>query len=243
MGRKGPSRHTKREMSPRFWPIHRKEHAWSARPSPGPHPIAESLPLMVMVRDTLGYAETGREARMIIKQGRVLVDGRPRRDEGYPVGVMDIVELPDAGQAFRALPAPGGRLELHPIKGDEAGYKLCRIVGKTTARGGRAQLNLHDGRNVVPEDGGRYKVSDVLQLSIPDQEVLGRVSFEPGVLATVTGGRSQGRHGVVTGLGTEPGWKRTATVRTPDGEEIRTLAAYVFAVGSGRPLISLPGGA
>ncbi|RLI07425.1 30S ribosomal protein S4e [Candidatus Bathyarchaeota archaeon] len=243
MGKKGPSRHLKRELSPKFWPIHRKEHVWAVKTSPGPHPFRESLPLLVVVRDILGYAETGKEAKMLIKQGKVLVDGKPRKDERYPVGVMDVVELPDAKQLFRVLPARGGRMKLHPIKGGEAGFKLCRILGKTTVNGGRIQLNLHDGRNIIVADGeDLYKVNDVLQLKVPEQEVLSHIRFEQGVQAVITGGRSQGRHGVVIGVGSEPGRKRTATIRTADGEDVRTLAKYIFAVGSDKPLISLPGG-
>jgi len=243
MGKKGPSRHLKRELSPKFWPVHRKEHVWAIKTLPGPHTFKESMPLLVVVRDLLGYAGTGKEAKMLIKQGKVLVDGKPRRDERYPIGVMDVVGLPDAKQLFRVLPALGGRMKLHPIEGGEASFKLCRIVGKTTVKGGGTQLNLHDCRNVVlPGDEDPYKVNDVLQLKVPEQEVLGHISFEQGVLAIITGGRSQGKSGVVMGFGSEPGAKQTATIRTPDGEEVRTLAGYVFAIGSGEPLISIPGG-
>ncbi|MFQ6053983.1 MAG: 30S ribosomal protein S4e, partial [Candidatus Bathyarchaeia archaeon] len=161
---------------------------------------------------------------------------------GYPVGIMDVIALPDAKQMFRVMPARGGRLKLHPIQGGESEFKLCRIIGKTTLRGGRVQLNLHDGRNVILQEEDAYKVDDVLQLKVPEQEVLGHISFEPRALAVVTGGRSQGRYGTIIGLGSEPGSKRTATIRTPDGEKVRTLAKYVFPVGSERPLISLPGG-
>ena len=42
-------------------------------------------------------------------------------------------------------------------------------------------------------------------------------------------------------LGSEPGKKKTATIRTPDNDDIRTLASYVFAVGTETPMISLPG--
>ncbi len=243
MGKKGPSRHLKREMSPKFWPIHRKEHVWAVKTSPGPHTLKESILLLVVVRDVLGYAEIGKEAKMLIGQGKILVDGKPRKDHRYPVGIMDIVELPDAKQLFRVLPAQGDRLTLHPIKGDEAGFKLCRIVGKTTVKARKTQLNLHDGRNVIlTDEEDNYKVNDTLQVKVPVQEVIGNITFEEGVLAIITGGRSQGKYGVVTGFGSEPGEKQTATIRTPEGEEVRTLASYVFAVGSGKPLISLPGG-
>jgi len=244
LGKKGPSKHLKREMSPKFWPIHRKEHVWTVKTGSGPHAFKESMPLLVVVRDLLGYAETGKEAKKLIKYGQVLVDGKPRRDERYPLGFMDVVELTDAQQVYRVLPSHGGKMKLHTIKANEAGFKLCRIVGKANVKGGGTQLNLHDGRNVVPpeDDEAQYKVNDVLQLTVPEQEVLGHISFEQGVQAIITGGRSQGKRGVLIGFGSEPGKKQTATIRTPDGEDVRTLARYVFAVGSKEPLISLPEG-
>jgi small subunit ribosomal protein S4e len=202
-----------------------------------------SSPLLVVVRDFLGYAETAKEARMLIKQGKVLVDGKVRVDERYSVGLMDVVELPDAEKYYRVLPEHGRRFILHPISGEEAGYKLCLIVGKTTVKGGATQLNLHDGRNVLLADGGdTYAVNDIVKLSVPDQEIIDHIEFKPGVRVIITGGRSQGQFGILIGLGSEPGSKRTATIRTPENEDVRTLAKYVFAVGSETPIISLPGG-
>ncbi|MBS7652077.1 MAG: 30S ribosomal protein S4e [Candidatus Bathyarchaeia archaeon] len=243
MGKKGPTRHLKREASPRIWPIPRKRFVWAPRTSPGPHPIDESIPLLIMVRDILGYAETGREARIVIKEGQILVDGRTRRDIGFPVGIMDVVEIPKAGQAFRVLPASRERLRLHPIGEEELRFKLCRIIGKTTIKGGRTQLNLHDGRNILLEDGGsEYKLNDVIKLSIPDQEILDHVRFEKGARALVIGGGSRGMYGLIVELRTEPWKRRTAVLKIPGREEITTLARYLFAVGSEKPLISLPGG-
>jgi ribosomal protein S4E len=43
-------------------------------------------------------------------------------------------------------------------------------------------------------------------------------------------------------FGTEPGKKKTATIRTPENENVRTLSMYIFAVGTDTPIISLPGG-
>ena len=40
-------------------------------------------------------------------------------------------------------------------------------------------------------------------------------------------------------MGPEPGWKKTATIRTPEGNDIRTLANYLFVVGSNEPVIKL----
>ncbi len=243
MGKKGPSRHMKRHMSPTFWPIHRKEAVWAVKPRPGPHASMVSTPLTVVLRDILGYAATSKEARMLVHQGKVLVDGKKRKDPRYSVGLMDVVEIPDAEQYYRILPRHGGRFILHPISKQEADFKLCRIVGKTTTKGGRIQLNLHDGRNVQMEDGGGdYSVNDIVKISLPDQEVTDKIEFKPGVRTIITGGRSQGQYGILMGFGPEPGDKKTATIRTQENEDVRTLAKYVFAVGTESPVISLPGG-
>jgi small subunit ribosomal protein S4e len=243
MGKKGPTRHLKREMTPHFWPIHRKERVWAVRTSPGPHGLKVSSPLLVVIRDFLGYAETAKEATMLIKEGKVLVDGKTRRDVRYSVGLMDVVRLTDSEEYFRVLPEHGGRFVLHPISQDEAKFKLCQIVGKTKVKGSRMQINLHDGRNMVLEDDGEdYSVNDIIRLEVPVQEISEHIEFKPGVRAIITGGRSQGTYGILIGLGSEPGNKRTATVRTQENEDVRTLANYVFAVGTETPLISLPGG-
>ena len=54
MARKFGPRQLKREPSPGFWPIHRKEYTWAPRTRPGPHPREKSLPLVVIVRESLG---------------------------------------------------------------------------------------------------------------------------------------------------------------------------------------------
>jgi len=240
MGKKGPTRHMKRQMSPTFWPIHRKGAVWSVRPSPGPHPSKVSTPLTVVIRDFLGLAETAKEAKRIINEGKVKVDGKTRRNERYSIGLMDVLEIPEADQRYRVLPAHGGRFVLHPISKAETDYKLCRIVGKTTIKGGKTQLNLHDGRNVLTEEGS-YDVGDIVKLDVVGQEITDHIGFKPGVRVIITGGRSQGQFGILMDLGPEPGKKRTATIRTPENDDVRTLASYVFAVGTETPMISLPG--
>ena len=248
MGKKGAKRHMKREVSPVFWPIHRKEKVWAVRPSPGPHGIAESLPLLLILRDILGYAETHREAKILIKEGKIKVDGRTRRDDRFPVGLMDVIEILDAKQHFRVLSSRKG-LILHPISREEREFKLCRIESKTATRGGHIQLNLHDGRNLLirVEDPLQpledvYKVYDVLRIAVLDQSVEDQLKFKEGVLALVIGGKSKGRYGQILGIEKRPGFPTTVTLRTPEDDEVRTIIDYIFPVGIDSPLISLPRG-
>ena len=240
MGRKGPDKHLKRHQSPAFWPIERKEGVWATKPKPGPHSQGASMPLSILIRDELKYAKTARESKYLVKLGKILVDGKPRLDQRFPVGLMDTVTIPDTGEHFRVLPDHNGKLRLQPVSEDEAKFKLVRITGKKTLQGRRTQLNFHDGQNlIVPAEADSYKVNDVIKLKVPEKETLEHIEFKEMQQIIVTGGRSQGAQGVMTGLGPEPGWKKTCTIRTTQGEDIRTLLGYVFVVGSKQPVITL----
>jgi small subunit ribosomal protein S4e len=251
MGSKGGKRHLKREKAPRYWPIHRKELQWAAKPNPGPHPQKACLTLSSLIRDVLGHAKNTRESKIILAQDRLTLDGKIRRDHKFPAGLMDVVELLDANMSYRILPAAGKGLTAVQIPEDEAKYKLCRIEGKTTLKKGKVQLNLHDGRSVVipAADTGApkediYKTRDTLRISIPTQKIMEHLKFGEGAYAIVISGRNLGRHGKIMKL--EPSTAaRTATalIEDPAGSRFETIADYLFVVGEEKPIIKIEGGA
>ena len=251
MARMGGQRRLKALAAPRFWPILRKEYKWTVKPRPGPHPAERSLPLLLIVRDVLRYAETAREARKLIAEGHFKVDGRVRKDYKYPVGPMDVIEVVDTGEAYRFLPYPVKHFILHPIPKDEANLKLVRIENKTTVKGGHIQLNLHDGRNIlIRVSDPRKPVEDVyktlgsLLITVPEQEIKAYVPFKEGVLAIVVSGRNVGRVGVVKSVQRAWGRQRSiVTLEDKNGDLFQTSLAYVMVIGEDKPLISLPEGA
>ncbi|ABU82586.1 30S ribosomal protein S4e [Ignicoccus hospitalis] len=248
----GGKRHLKRLAAPAFWPIHRKEAVWAVKPRPGPHPIEESIPLLILVRDVLGYAETSREARKLIAEGRIKVDGRVRKDYKFPVGAMDVIEIVGADEYYRMIPYPVKYLVPMRIDAEEAKKKICRIENKVTVKGGHVQLNLHDGRNVLirvedprnPVEAQEYKTLGGLLITVPEQEILDYVPFEEGVIAIVKSGRNVGRVGrieeIVKGMGRK---KTLVKMRDVHDEVFYTVAEYVFPIGKEEPLIKLPEGA
>jgi small subunit ribosomal protein S4e len=246
MGKKGGLRHLKRFQSPPFWPIHIKEKKWVTKPSPGPHPIHLSIPLLIIVRDILGYAKTAREAKIILSQGKIKVDGNVRRDKKYPVGLMDIIEVEGVDTPFRILPVYGKGLTLIETSKEEAKFKLCRIENKTTIKKGNAQLNLHDGRNLLikienPRNPVEdvYKVGDTVQLELPTGKLLNHIKFEEGSCALVTFGANMGRYGKVLSL-TKGTATRPALVYLEDSiGKFQTVFNYVFIIGKEKPLIKI----
>lgn len=250
MGKMGGSRRLKRHAAPPFWPIKRKEYKWAVKPSPGPHPISECIPLQLIIRDVLGYAETAREAKIIIKRGEVRVDGRVCKDHRLPLGLMDVLEIPKLGKSFRLVPHPKDYLCLHEIGPSEATFKLCRIEGKTTVKGGHVQLHLHDGRNVLirVSDPKRpvedvYRTMDVVKLSLLDCSILDHFKLEPGAVAIVTGGKNMGRVGRVVEVSQDAfREQRLVTLEDRSGEKFSAKYLYTFVIGSKEPAISLPEG-
>lgn len=250
MGSMGGRRHLKREAAPGFWPIHRKRFTWIIKPSPGPHPISRCIPLGVIIRDHLGFAKTGREAKKIISQGKILVDGRVRRDEHFPVGLMDVVTIPEINANYRVLPWKEGGLILHQISEDEAKYKICRIENKITLDGGNIQLNLHDGRNILirSEDthspaGNIFQTFDSLKIEIPNQRIMEHLSLGLGKIAIIIDGKNAGKYGVIKAIENQEGQKKRkglVTIEDNLGEELRTILGYTFVIGEKTPIISLP---
>jgi small subunit ribosomal protein S4e len=248
MGKKGGKAHLKREAAPGFWPIHRKEFMWTVRPTPGPHPIHQCIPLVIIVREVLGLAKTRKEAKKIVSQGKIHVDGRIIRDERFPVGLMDVVSIPEINKNYRVAPSEKG-LILLSISEEEAKFKICRIENKKTLDKGNVELNLHDGRNMLisienPQkpDEDIYDTFDSLKISIPEQEILEHLKLEKGMMASFADGNNIGRYGTVTSIEEQTGRKRKnflITIQNENGETFQTVLNYAFAVGDKKLKISL----
>jgi len=249
VGKKGGRRHLKRKPAPEFWPIHRKEAVWTVKPNAGPHPISRCIPLTLVLRDVLSVAKTRSEAKTIIHEEKIMVDGKVQREELFPTGLMDVVSIPDMEKWYRVLPYEKGLL-LHPINKDEATFKLCRIENKKVLSRGNVQLNLHDGRNVLvkvkdpnkPEEDV-FHTLDTLKISLPNQEILGHMKLAEGASALIVGGKNAGKHGKIVAIEQRSRQKRKnslVTVEDERGNRFQTTVDYVFVLGDKKPHVSLP---
>lgn len=249
MGRKGGKRHLKRKPAPKFWPIHRKEAVFTVKPKPGPHLVSRCVPLTLIVRDILGIAKTRREAKKIISQRKIWVDGEVQKEDLFPTGLMDVISIPDMKKAYRVLPSQKG-LTLYPVgEKKEAGFKLCRIENKTTVKGGHVQLNLHDGRNMLirvkdanhPEEDV-FQTLDTLKINLPNQEIAGHFKLSEGAPAIIIDGKNIGKSGKIVAIEKRPGQKRRntlVTVEDNNGNRFQTTMDYIFVIGEKQPHISL----
>jgi small subunit ribosomal protein S4e len=226
--------HLKRYMMPKAWPVPVKKEKFIIRPTPGPHPLKRCMPLRVVLRDVLGIAETASEARQILNAGKVLIDKKVRKDPKFPVGLMDIIEIPDVKKQFKMSINNKG-IFVDKIKAEEAGKKLCMIIGKKTLKKGIEQLNLHDGRNLLLDKGkNSYKVGDSVEISLPGGKIVNHYKLEKGGPAFIFSGKNMGASGKITSVNTKKSMTETSTVTIKSAhKEIETLKDYVFAGDAG----------
>lgn len=229
------SRHQKRITIPKSWPIPRKTHKWSIKCRPGPHSGENSIPLLVVVRDMLKLADNAREAKRILNEGNILVDGRVKKDNKFPVGIFDVISIPKLDIQYRMLLDEKGKFNLHKL---EPGVvrKLTRIEDKTILKGGRVQLNLSDGSNKIVEDG--YSTGDSLVLSIPEKDIVEQIEFKEGNLAMVLGGSHSGEIGTVKEIEIVRS-SRPNKVMISGRNDFETIVDYVFMIGIDKPAIKL----
>jgi len=90
---RGPKKHLKRLNAPKHWMLDKLSGVFAPRPSTGPHKLRECLPLIILLRNRLKYALTGKEVKMILAQRLVKVDSKVRTDATYPAGFMDVVTI------------------------------------------------------------------------------------------------------------------------------------------------------
>jgi small subunit ribosomal protein S4e len=155
-----------------------------------------------------------------------MIDGRVCKETRRGVGLMDVLSLGD--NHYRCVLDHNGRLRYRPISADEAGWKVCRIEGKSTIKGGKTQLNLHDGRNIIVDDAAEYSTGSSLKLALPSQEIIEHIKFAEGVRCYLIGGAHVGGFANMTSFEV----KRSSMANEVQFEDFGTVATNVFAVGS-----------
>ncbi len=249
MGTKGTSTGLKRKPAPRFWPIHRKEVTWVVKPSAGPHSSDQCLPLAVVLRDILKIAGTRKEAKMIVSQGKVRVDGKVRRRDDFPIGLIDVLSMPEIEKSYRVLPSAKG-LILQPINEDEAKFKLCRIENKKVVTKGNVLLNLHDGSNIMlkiadpknPQED-TYEALDTIRVSLPEKQITDHIRMKEKNFAVITGGKNIGKCGRIVEIEKAEGKKRRnalSTIEDEKGNKYQTVLNFIFVLGETQSLVALP---
>jgi small subunit ribosomal protein S4e len=227
------SNHQKRLSAPDSWPVERKEGTFTVKADAGPHG-EDGVPLLIVLRDVLGYVDSRKEARYALESGSVLVNGDSNVAADRPVGMFDILAFTEREEYYRVFPSEGGRLSLTPIDADAAASRLGKVVGKHQVPGGQFQYTLHDG-TTLHDDDGSYAGGDSLVIDNETKEVVAHFPYEEGALVTAVDGEHAGEIGQIDEIRVTPGSGDNGVVVSQDaapveGDGFETVEPYVVVI-------------
>lgn len=240
MAGKGGSRHLKALAAPKSWLVRRKLFPFVAKPRPGPHPVKDSMPAYLVLRDLLREVSSIKEAKMVFKKGNVLIDERQVKDEKRAIGFMDVISSPQWSESFRLVVDNKGRFVPIRIPVEEVSIKVLKVLSRFTSRGGRIGIRLHDGTCLNVAGELPISVGDSIVVSLPEKELKEIIHIKEGVHCFVFKGRSAGKAGRFAGEVPSTMRRRgLIQLQLEDGSTISTPKDYVIVVGEQAPKVRL----
>ncbi len=228
MGKRGSTKHMKRIAVPKAVPItDKKDKVWIIKPMPGPHGTKYCIALGVLLRDVLRVVSTARELKRTLHSRKVLVDGRVRVNEKFPVGIMDVVSF--AGKNYRILVDWKGRLVPVEIDAKKTDSKILKVVGKHTSPGGKITLTFHDGKNMVADNN--VKVGDSVVIKLPKAEMVSHLKLESGAKCLIEKGKHSGKLVTLREVLKRKGGKRPEALVEDESGSFETVLGYLIVVG------------
>ncbi len=230
--------HQKSISAPKSWPLVRKKEVFTVRALPSGQPKQYALPIALFMKGIIKCANTQKEVKYIIHNKQVLINGNRVRDEKIPVGLFDVVEIPDLKECYRVFLDTHGRLIAVKIPEKEKQLNLVRIVGKNDVDKNNCQINGDNGRNIlVPKkEAAQYRCGDSVLFNRSTKKIQAHLPFKTGCTLFFIGGKSMGmaatldavRDGVI-GFTTLKGKAKAETAQR-----------YAVVIGAEKTEITLP---
>lgn len=209
--------HQKRLPAPGHYSIERKQNSYVSTIK-GSRPKNNAVPAVLVLRDMLGYAESEKEAKQIIRQGDLLRNGERVRDIQDGIGVLDVIELPKSEEAFRVI----RRGKYLALEETEDTRTAAKITGKTNA-GDHFVYHLHNGENYSSKDS--YSTDSTLLISDSVEEV----KMEEGTKVLAIEGKHAGETGELTEI--IEGGQNPDSVTIENNHEFKTREDKIIAIG------------
>jgi small subunit ribosomal protein S4e len=157
------------------------------------------------------------------------------------IGIFDIIALPKINKYYRILRDKDGRHVSIEIDAESANTRLCKIKNKTIIPGGKVQLNLRYGANIIADN--TYKSNDSIVVSLKPEDrfkILDHFPFAVGNMAMVTGGKHSGKVARIVDIIKVPGSVPNKIILEDEktGTKFDTISPYIYIIGTKTPAIA-----
>lgn len=215
--------HLKRNKIGKFWTIPRKGTKYLAVAS---HNKNESVPLSVVMRDILKLVRNKKELQRLLNEKQVLINQKEVRETNYPLGLFDVLSLLGSKQNYKVGLSKHKKLIFEEISEKDAEIKIYKILGRKVLAGGKMQLNLNCGKNILSKD--KLKIGDSIVLNLKDNKIMKTLSLEKGKVAFVIKGKHTGVQGQIEEI-MERGGKTLVKIKSED-EKINVWIKNIIVI-------------
>lgn len=220
--------HQKRLSAPSSWPIGKTTETFTISVDGGPHG-EDGIPLLIVLRDILEYANSRKEVKYILNNRGVLINGERVTDENRPVGIFDTIGFPQREEYYRIIPSPEEKVTFSKTDRISSNNKIGKITNKQKVKGGDTQLTLHDGHTIRVDDDRKFGTKD--SVVVNNNNILSHFAYEEGAEVVVTEGEHIGEVGEIQDIETMPGSNPNEVLVLGDkGHLFRTIEEYVSPV-------------
>jgi len=213
--------HLKRQNIKKFWAVPRKGTKYLTVAS---HEQNSGIPIVVVMRDILGFIKNKKELQKLINEKKVLVNNKEIRDVKFPIVLFDSISFPEIKKHYRAV-LKAKKLGFEEISDKEALLRIYKIIDKTQLPGKKVQVNLSNGKNILSSE--KVKVGDFAILNLSDNKITKVISLEKGSEVIVVKGKHVGSEGKIKEIHQE-GQNTIAEIAIKE-EDIKVNIKNLFA--------------
>lgn len=210
---------------PRSWPIARKpsKKRYVAVPS---HAKTKGITILYLLRDVLKIANTRKEAKRILLNGDVKINGVARKDETFTVQIFDKVSLEKINKHYR-LNIVNRKFSLEEVSKKDAEAKVVKIIGKVVLDKKHIQMNLGDGTNFLSKE--KFNVGDSAIVNFKSKKVEKILPLKKDANVEVVLGKHAGEKGKLVGF-EELKRGKNYKVKLEDGHEVTLPLKTILAI-------------
>ncbi|MBI2452589.1 KOW motif-containing protein [Candidatus Pacearchaeota archaeon] len=177
--------HQTRAEVTRKLPIERKGTKYVARARID---VKNSVPVVVAVRDMLKLARTAKEVNEMRKEKLLKINGKEVKDLRDSIRLFNIFE---ADKHYVLALTKNGKFVFEETKEKS---RLCKVINKKILKGGKVQINLNDGSNILSKE--KINIDDSAYLDF-EGKIKNHVKFDKGKECVVISGKYVGLKGRV----------------------------------------------
>lgn len=177
--------HAKRQTMEKSWPLPRKGTKYIVVPS---HEHKNGIPITIILRDMMKLAKNRREVQKILAANQIIVNGEKVKKANFSILPFEPFQI--GNKKYELTFSEKGDFEIGESRSEE---RILKVVGKKILKGGKIQLNLIYGKNIITTE----KINAGSSVVILNQKIIRVIPMETEREVIIFSGKHRGKKGAM----------------------------------------------